>query len=40
MAELEQAQVNIESVNRILEIGTNDRNMLEEETYSIVQMQP
>jgi len=37
MAELEQAQVNIESVNRILEIATNDMNMLEEETYSIVQ---
>ena len=30
MAELEQAQVNIESVNRILEIATNDMNMLEE----------
>ena len=37
MAELEQAKVNIESVNRILEIATNDMNMLEEETYSIVQ---
>ena len=37
MAELEQAQVNIESVNRILEIATNDMNMLEEEAYSIVQ---
>ncbi len=36
MAELEQAQVNIESVNRILEM-TNDMNMLEEETCSIVQ---
>ena len=34
MAELEQAQVNIESVNRILEIATNDMNMLEEEAYS------
>ncbi len=30
MAELEQAQVDIESVNRILEIATNDMNMLEE----------
>lgn len=37
MAELDQAQVNIESVNRILEIATNDMNILEEETYSIVQ---
>ena len=37
MAELDQAKVNIESVNRILEIATNDMNILEEETYSIVQ---
>ena len=37
MAELDQAKVNIESVNRILEVATNDMNILEEETYSIVQ---
>ena len=37
MAELEQSQVNIESVNRVLEIATNDMEMLEAETYSIVQ---
>ena len=37
MAELEQSQVNIESVNRILEIATHDMEILETETYSIVQ---
>ena len=37
MAELEQSQINIESVNRVLEIATNDMEMLEAETYSIVQ---
>ncbi|MGX7073557.1 septation ring formation regulator EzrA [Falseniella ignava] len=37
MVELEQAHVNIESVNRILEIATNDMEVLETETYSIVQ---
>jgi len=37
MAELEQLQVNIESVNRVLEIATNDMEILEAETYSIVQ---
>ena len=37
MVELEQAHVNIESVNRILEIATNDMEVLEAETYSIVQ---
>ena len=37
MAELEQAKVNIESVNRILEIATNDMEALETETYNIVQ---
>mgnify|MGYP002744007917 FL=1 len=37
MAELEQAQVNIESVKRILEIATNDMEALETETYDIVQ---
>ena len=37
MAELEQAQVNIESVKRILEIATNDMEALETETYNIVQ---
>ena len=37
MAELEQSQVNIESVNRVLEIATNDMEILEAETYSIVQ---
>ena len=37
MAELEQPQVNIESVKRILEIATNDIAVLETETYDIVQ---
>ena len=37
MAELEQKLVNIESVNRILEIATNDMEALETETYNIVQ---
>ena len=37
MAELEQNLVNIESVNRILEIATNDMEALETETYNIVQ---
>lgn len=37
MAELEQLRVNIESVNRILEIATHDMEVLETETYSIVQ---
>ena len=37
MAELEQAQVNIESVKRILEITTHDMEALETETYNIVQ---
>ena len=37
MAELEQPQVNIESVKRILEIATNDMAVLETETYDIVQ---
>lgn len=37
MAELEEAQVNIEAVNRMLEITTNDMEELEEETYNIVQ---
>ena len=37
MAELEEAQVNIEVVNRMLEITTNDMEALEEETYNIVQ---
>ena len=37
MAELEQPQVNIESVKRILEIATNDMEALETETYDIVQ---
>ena len=37
MAELEQTRVNIESVNRILEIATNDMEALETETYNIVQ---
>ena len=36
MAELEQAQVNIESVKRILEIATHDMEALETETYNIV----
>ena len=37
MAELEQPQVNIESVKRVLEIATNDMEALETETYNIVQ---
>ena len=37
MAELEESQVNIEAVNRMLEITTNDMEALEEETYNIVQ---
>ena len=37
MAELEQPQVNIESVKRILEIATHDMEALETETYNIVQ---
>lgn len=37
MAELEQPQVNIESVKRVLEIATNDMEALETETYDIVQ---
>ena len=37
MAELEEAQVNIEAVNRMLEITTNSMEALEEETYNIVQ---
>ena len=37
MAELEQKLVNIESVNRILEIATKDMEELEAETYNIVQ---
>ena len=37
MAELEQKLVNIESVNRILEIATKDMEELETETYNIVQ---
>ena len=37
MAELEQPQVNIESVKRILEVATNDMEALETETYNIVQ---
>ena len=37
MAELEQPQVNIESVKRILEVVTNDMEALETETYDIVQ---
>ena len=36
MVELEEAQVNIEVVNRILEITTNDMEILEDETYNIV----
>lgn len=37
MAELEEARVDIEAVNRMLEITTNDMEALEEETYNIVQ---
>ena len=37
MAELEQNLVNIESVNRVLEIATKDMEDLETETYNIVQ---
>ena len=36
MAELEETQVNIEVVNRMLEITTNDMEALEDETYNIV----
>ena len=36
MAELEETQVNIEVVNRMLEITTNDMEVLEDETYNIV----
>ena len=36
MVELEEAQVNIEVVNRMLEITTNDMEALEDETYDIV----
>lgn len=36
MVELEEAQVNIEVVNRILEITANDMEILEDETYNIV----
>ena len=34
---MEQYRVNIESVNRMLEILTNDMNELENETYRIVE---
>lgn len=37
MSELEQELVDVESVNRILEIATNDMEALEVETYNIVQ---
>ena len=37
MSELDQELVDVESVNRILEITTNDMEALEEETYNIVQ---
>lgn len=37
MAELEEARVNIEAVNRMLEITTSDMEALEEGTYNIVQ---
>lgn len=37
MSELEQYRVNIESVNRMLEILTNDMNELENATYRIVE---
>ena len=37
MSELEEELVDVESVNRILEITTNDMEALEEETYNIVQ---
>ncbi|AGU76456.1 septation ring formation regulator EzrA [Streptococcus sp. SI1] len=37
LAELEQYRINIESVNRMLEILTNDMNELENETYRIVE---
>ena len=36
MAELEESQVNIEVVNRMLEITTNHMEALEDETYNIV----
>ena len=37
MSELEEELVDVESVNRILEIATNDMEALEAETYNIVQ---
>ena len=37
IAELEQTKVNNESVNRILEIASSDMDLLETETYNIVQ---
>ena len=37
MAELEQSQVNIESVNRILEIASHDMEFWKQKQYSIVQ---
>ena len=37
IAELEQTKVNIESVNRILEIASSDMDLLDTETYNIVQ---
>ena len=37
IAELERTKVNIESVNRILEIASSDMDLLETETYNIVQ---
>ena len=40
MAELEQNLVNIESVNRILEIATNDMEALETELIILYSMQP
>ena len=40
MAELEQNLVNIESVNRILEIATNDMEALETELIILFSMQP
>lgn len=37
MAELEQKKVNMESVNHLLEIATNSMEILESETYTIIQ---
>lgn len=37
MAELEQKKVNMESVNHLLEIATNSMEVLETETYTIIQ---